>query len=150
VAPDSQNPQGAGVIGLGPNDGSNIFRDMGKSPAGNTILNSLFLQNVLTPNIFTILLGRSDDPSDMFPGDLTIGEILPGYEDIDNQPKLNVSKASGTQHFQALLDENGIIGPDGNPIPVRSGVKTVKNKNQAMVIFDSGYTLPQVPKYVHS
>jgi len=151
VTPDTQNLQGSGLIGLGPNGVSNVFHDLNESPVGHTVLDSLFLQNPQTPNILTILLGRSDDPSDQFPGDLTVGETIPGYDDITNQPKLDVTKvaaSNGNQHLQVLLDQNGITGPDGNPIPVTSGVKATKNKNQATVIFDSGFTLPQVPKSV--
>jgi hypothetical protein len=151
VTPDIQTLQGSGLIGLGPNGGSNVFRDMNQSPAGHTVLDSLFLQNPQTPNILTILLGRSDDPSDKFPGDLTVGETIPGYEDITNQPKLDVTKLpplDGNQHLQVLLDQDGITGPDGKPIPVASQVEATLNKNQATVVFDSGFTLPQVPKSV--
>jgi hypothetical protein len=149
--PDAQNAEGSGLIGLGPSDGSNIFQDMKQSVTGNPPVDNIFLQNLSAPNILTILLGRSDDPSDQFPGDLTVGETIPGYDDIVNQAKLpvtRVSTSSGTQHWQVLLDQNGITGPDGSVIPVTSGVKSTKNKKQATVVMDSGFTLPQVPKSV--
>jgi hypothetical protein len=149
--PDAQNALGSGIVGLGPSDGSNIFLDMKNSAAGNPPVDNIFLQNLSAPNILTILLGRSDDPSDQFPGDLTIGETIPGYDDILNQPQLPITLVStsvGTQHWQVLLDQNGVTGPDGNTIPVTSAVKATKNKQQATVVMDSGFTLPQVPESV--
>jgi hypothetical protein len=95
----------------------------------------------------TVYLGRSDDPSDQFPGDLTVGEVLSGYEDVSNQPKLPVTQVSvaysGDQHWQTLLDPNGIIGPDGKSVSFQS-----KISKQATVVFDTGFSLPQVPKVV--
>lgn len=34
---------------------------------------------------------------------------MPGYESITNQPMLEASEVA---HWQTVLDENGIIGPD--------------------------------------
>jgi hypothetical protein len=122
------------------------------SPVGNTPLDSIFLQNLTTPNFITILLGRANAPGAPFSGDITVGEILPGYEAVTSQPKLNVTvvslAASGNQHWQALLDEDGIIGPDGNPIQVTSVVSTSANPRRLLAVFDSGFSLPQIPKYV--
>jgi len=47
-----------------------------------------------------------------------------------------------------LLDSNGIIGPDGKTIPVKSSVQGASDSSRATVVFDSGFTLPQVPKSV--
>ena len=100
-----------------------------------------------TPNILTIYLGRSNDPTDPFPGDLTIGEPIPDYANVTSMPKLPVTVAanSGAQHWQAQLDEDGVIGPDGQPVKVTSHVKG-GDKNRLNVIFDSGFSLPQVTK----
>lgn len=51
------------------------------------------------------------------------------------------------QHLQVLLDANGIINADGNPIPIKTAVKQTVNKDQATVVFDSGFTLPQFPRF---
>ena len=142
------NPKGEGLIGLGPNSASQIHETL-NNPNGDTPLDRIFRQNTSTPNILTIYLGRSDDPTDPFPGDLTIGVPVTGYENVTTMPKLPVFEASSStgQHWQTELDQNGVLGPDGQPIQVTSHVKG-DNKNKLNVIFDSGYSLPQVPKYV--
>ena len=149
VTPDDYNPNGTGLIGLGPPIGSNILGVL-ESPDGNTPLDSIFIQNVTTPNFITILLGRANEPGAPFPGDITVGEILPGYEAIASQPKLDVTVVSlaayGNQHWQSFLDENGIIGPDGNPIVINSVVSPTPNRKQLLAVFDSGFSLPQIPK----
>jgi hypothetical protein len=138
------------LIGLGPSSGSNILQTIDSS-VGNTPLDNIFLQNTSTPNYLTILLGRADDENP-FPGDLTVGETLAGYDSITSQPHLPVTTVSlsnaGGQHWQVLLDDNGAIGPDGKAIPFTSQVTGTTTPNQATVVFDSGFSLPQVPKYV--
>jgi len=148
ITPDSNNPDGNGLIGLGPSSGSNILQTLSSS-VGNTPLDSIFLQNTTTPNYLTILLGRAND-QDPFPGDLTVGEIIPGYDSVLSQPRLPVTMVSlaeaGGQHWQVLLDKDGALGTDGQPIPFSSDVDGTTSRNQATVVFDSGFTLPQVPK----
>ena len=147
----SSNAVGTGLIGLGPNYGSQVHEALGNS-SGDAVLDRIFQQNTSTPNYLTILLGRDDDPSDKFPGDLTVGEILPGYEAITSQTKLNVSQVSindiGDQHWQTLLDADGVIGPDGSAIDIDTVVSSTSNKKQLTAVFDSGFSLPQVPSYV--
>ena len=148
----TSNSVGSGLIGLGPNYGSQVHDALNNS-TGDAVLDRIFQQNTSTPNYLTILLGRDDDPSDKFPGDLTIGEILPGYEAITSQTKLNVSQVSindiGDQHWQTLLDSSGVIGPDGKAIDIETGVSTTSDKKQLTAVFDSGFSLPQVPAYAH-
>lgn len=149
--PSGDNAAGTGLIGLGPNFGSQVFDAIGDS-SGDAVLDRIFKQNTSTPNYITILLGRHDDPTDTFPGDLTVGEILPGYEAVTSQPKLNVSQVAqntiGNQHWQTLLDADGVIGPDGEAISVTTGVSGTSNKKQLTAVFDSGFSLPQVPRCV--
>ncbi|KAI0093260.1 acid protease [Irpex rosettiformis] len=142
------NPKGEGLIGLGPNSESNVHQVL-NNKNGDTPLDRIFRDNTSTPNFITIYLGRSDDPTDPFPGDLTIGSVVPGYGNITSQPKLPVLdvRAKGGQHWQTLLDANGIIGPDGKPINTTSHVSG-GGKNQLNVIMDSGFSLPQVPKSI--
>jgi hypothetical protein len=151
VTPDGSHPEGSGLIGLGPSSGSNV-RSAVNSGAGDPVLDRIFQQNTSTPNYMTILLGRSDDPSEPFPGDMTVGEILSGYENISSQPKLDVTAVShaqlGGQHWQLLLPEDGIIGPNGSVIPVTTVVSSTSDKKQATAIIDTGFTIPQVPKSV--
>lgn len=139
---------GSGLIGLGPNSGSSIHSSL-NNMQGDSVLDRIFLQNTSTENYMTILLGRSDDPTDMFPGEITIGEVVTGYENVTNQPRLPVTRVpirdQIDQHWQTLLDKGGFIGPDGNPINVTSVVDGSRNLT---VIFDSGFSLPQVPRLV--
>jgi len=80
---------------------------------------------------------------------LTIGEIVPTFENITSQPQIpvtvNPSSDSGDQHVQVLLDAGGIIGPDGQSVAVTSAVKTTSNNKRLTAVFDSGFSLPQVP-----
>ncbi|KAH9948909.1 acid protease [Amylocystis lapponica] len=149
VAANGQNQTaGTGLIGLGPSAGSQVLSAVGNS-TGAPALDRIFAQNTSTPNYITVLLGRADDPSDPIQGDMTIGEVLPGYSALTSQPKLDVtilqkSMAEG-QHFQALLDSKGIIGPTGDSVDVSTEVSATSDKTQLTVVFDTGYTLPQVP-----
>ncbi|KAJ7274248.1 aspartic peptidase domain-containing protein [Mycena rebaudengoi] len=154
VVPDDDHPEGQGLIGLGPSSGSNVFQAFSEATEGLTVLDSIFLQNKETPNYITFALGRLDDPTDFFHGDFTVGELLPNFTDVTNQPKLLSTDVSignkGNQHIQILLDANGFIGPDGAAIPIKSTVGSTSNKKQATAIIDTGFSLPQVPKSVAS
>ncbi|KAJ7069540.1 aspartic peptidase domain-containing protein [Mycena amicta] len=159
VSPDSDHPAGQGLIGLGPSSGSVVYEAFSAQDEGNTVLDSIFLQNTATPNYITFLLGRLNDPTGSFPGDLTVGEVLQiengtNLSAILDQPKLPVTQVSlansANQHFQVLLDLNGFIGPDGNPIPVHTEVSATGNRQQATVVIDTGFSLPQVPAKIAS
>ena len=79
------------------------------------------------------------DPDNNYPGDLTIMEILPGYEDIQNQPQIPVQTAVyHDQLWSILLDEDGIIGSDGKAITVETHVNATQNKKQLTGHFDTG------------
>lgn len=111
------------------------------------MLNNIFRTNTSTPNFITVLLGRSDDPSDRFPGDFTVGSTIDGYDNVTGMPKLPVNEVTtgSGQHWQTLLDVNGTIGPDGQPVQLQSRVKGAPN-GKLYAVFDTGFSLPQVPK----
>jgi hypothetical protein len=46
--------------------------------------------------------------------------------------------ATRNDQVSTFKDANGIIGPDGKTIPVKSGVQGVSDTSRATVIFDSG------------
>ena len=142
---DGDHPEGQGIIGLGPSGASQIKNVYGKSE-GDPVLDHIFRTNTSTPNYITILLGRADDPTDTFVGDVTVGELVTPFENITSQPRLPVTemKHRGGQHWTALLDPDGIIGPDGK------NINTTKQStgNRYNVLFDSGFTFPQVTKCV--
>ncbi|KAI9508863.1 acid protease [Russula earlei] len=152
VQSSSAYPERQGLLGLGPNVGSNIHVALKNQPTGDTVLDRIFRQDPSTPNALTILLSRSDDPGKTYPGQITVSDIVPGLESILAQPKLPVkavpSTQSGDQHWQALLDPNGIIGPDGQRIAMSTKVAGAPIPSQLTVVFDTGFSFSQVPKYV--
>ncbi|KAG6887508.1 hypothetical protein C0995_014740 [Termitomyces sp. Mi166 len=142
------NKAGNGILGLGPNNGSNIYKAI-STTTGAALLDRIFLQNLTTPNYLTVLLGRSGDPTDFYGGSLTIGQVIAGFEDILKEPKLSVvNSIADDLHFQVLLDKNGLIGPDGKPIVIHTKVDSTPNEDQVTVVLDTGFSLPQVPSSV--
>lgn len=148
----TSSQDGTGLIGLGPNSGSNVWTALKPDPAAVTFLDSIFAQNTSTPNFMTIILGRTEDPTDVFPGDFTIGEVHPNYTDVTNAPKLLVTdvplREQGDQHFQILLDKDGLLGPDGQALKIKTKVDDTKDDYQPTAIIDTGFSLSQVPKHV--
>lgn len=146
VSTDAAHPAGQGILGLGPNSGSEVFQQF-NSEAGDATLDRIFRQNTSTPNYITILLGRTFDTDVTFPGEITVGHVVSEYQNITSQPKLSVARDqdSDNQHYQVLVDKNGIIGPDGNPIQAQS---VVQGLDQLIAVLDSGFSLPQVPAAV--
>ena len=145
-----QNPNGKGLVGLGPNAGSRVFSALNSQASGDAVIDNIFKLNTSSPNFLTMLLTRSNDPAGDFPGQFTVGDVLPGYENVTSQAQVPVTSvprndASG-QHWQVLLDPDGVIGPDGKPVDFDTKVKSTKNKDQLTAIIDSGFSLPQVPK----
>ncbi|KAH7914244.1 aspartic peptidase domain-containing protein [Hygrophoropsis aurantiaca] len=146
---DTTSTGADGLIGLGPSSGS-VIKAEGVTSAADPPLDRIFRENPSMPNYMTVLLGRSDDPDEPYPGDLTIGETIDNFTPILNQPKHAVTYTNvlGNQHWQTLLDANGIIGPDGKVIPLKSSVTNTTTPNNPTVVFDTGFTLPQVPASV--
>jgi hypothetical protein len=139
-----------GIIGLGPATGSVIFNLLDGAPGSDPVADNIFAQNKSTPHFITTLLGRSTDPTDPFPGSLTIGEVLPGFEAVTQQPKLQVTRPprSIDQHWMALLDEDGVV-VNGKKIQLPDTiVEGTANKKKLTAVFDNGFSLPQVPKFV--
>ena len=149
VIPTLNTPQTAALLGLGPNSGLRIHASLNYQPQGDAVLDHIFRQDLFSPNYLTVLLGRSSDPKEMYLGEITVGELLQGLENIRRQRKVPVTVLqtlySLDQHWQVLLDEDGIIGPDGQPILVKTGVDTTPNPNQLTAFFDTGFTFPKFP-----
>ncbi|EIN06447.1 acid protease [Punctularia strigosozonata HHB-11173 SS5] len=134
-------PKGTGLLGLGPNVGSNIFYALGGA-SGVAPMDRIFMQNTSTPTYTTIMLGRSHGSSDTMPGEFTIGETVSGWDAIHSQPMLPVTivdqaSSAGYQHWQTTLD--GIVGPGGSLITLNRSLTAA---------FDTGFTLSPVPDYV--
>lgn len=140
-----------GLMGLGPNEGSQVFDKVG-SDAGDSVLNSIFASNKSSSNFISFLLDRKGDPSEQFTGQFTISEYIPGFENISSMPQMDVETVhkllASDQHWQALTDKDkGIIGPDGQVIQYSSIVPKAPD-GQLVVVFDSGFTFSQVPRSI--
>ncbi|RDB14818.1 Aspartic protease 6 [Hypsizygus marmoreus] len=140
-----------GLLGLGPNKGS-VIRKKLDGDTGDTLLTHIWQQTQSEQSYITFLLDRKSDPTDPFTGQLTISELVPGFENITSMPKLDVDTVnrllSSDQHWQALTDKNnGVIGPDGNAVTVDSIVPGAPD-GQFVAVFDSGFTFSQVPREV--
>ena len=141
-----------GIIGLGPNAESSVRRLLNEGATGDPPLDRIFGQNRTTPNFISFLLSRDpiESPSplaEQWPAQFTIGEVIPGLEDIKNSTKLPaLIDQYGNQHWETLLDSNGIIGPDGKRISTSTSIANPANgtKDQLHVVFDSGFSIPQV------
>ena len=98
------------------------------------------------------MLSRNGDPASQIAGQFTISSIVPGFENITNQPQLSVEKVykvtDKDQHWQVLTEKDvGIIGPDGQPIQYDS-IAPKAPSGQSVAVLDSAYTFPQVPRSV--
>ena len=151
----TDTPDGTGLIGLGPNSGSSIFATLGDQAAGDPPIDRIFRQDPSTPNFISILLNRPNDTAENYTGEMTISQVDPQFQNITNQPKVPVTIlpsqiASNQQHFSVLLDANGIIGPKGNAIKTTSNASSAPahDQSQLVAVFDTGFSLPQVPKCV--
>ena len=126
-----------------------VIRNKVDDASGDSVLDRIFTQNTTTANYLTVLLNREGDPNSPATGQLTISEPLSQYTNITSMPKLPVTKVhkltDEDQHWQVLTDVNGILGPDNQPIQVKSIVPSAP-KGQMVAVFDSGFTLPQVPR----
>lgn len=148
-------PEGTGLLGIGPSSGS-VVKSVVPPPTGNTVLGNIFSasESDSVARFMTILLGRTPDHTrSYYPGEMTIGELLPGYEAIVDQPKLGIteiqdSKRKMGQHVQVLLDKDGFTAPDGVAISTSSLLSSSSEPDRLTVIFDTGFTLPQVPPHV--
>lgn len=72
---------------------------------------------------------------------------MPDFANITNQPKIPVHTTTlkSSQHWTGNID--AIIGPDGQKITLDSLVLDTPTGN-LITIFDTGFTMPQVPRSV--
>ena len=151
MTPSSNSPEGYGLIGLGPSAGSAVLETLNSS-AGDPPIDRIFRQDTSVPNFISVLLNRPNDTREAYTGEMTIGEVLPLFQNISSQPKVPVSllqsSLSSAQHFSVFLDPDGIIGPDGNAINLTSNASLAPShdSHQLQMIFDTGCPLPELPE----
>jgi len=98
-----------GLLGLGPNDGSQVREKLDDKNVKTTSMDSpvtrIFQQNGATDNYLTLLLDRMVNGTSEFTGQITIAEVLPNYSNITKQPKLDVAEVYKLleQRMQLLL-----------------------------------------------
>ncbi|KAJ8080231.1 hypothetical protein PM082_017061 [Marasmius tenuissimus] len=141
----------SGLMGLGPNSGSQVLDKAGSKQSADSVLTRVFQQTKSATNYITFLLDRKGTTQG-YTGQFTIGEIAPNLQNVTSMPKLDVEEVNrllkSDQHWQALTDKNnGIIGPDGEIIKVKSIVPRAPS-GQLVAVMDSGFTFSQVPREV--
>lgn len=135
---DASHPEGLGILGIGASRLSFILSAL-SAPAGNTVIDNLIKVEGTGSNFVTSLVSRPVESSGTVFTKLTIGEVDSDYLDVQSAAQLPVSKNGWDSHWLVSLDEGGIIGPD--KLVIRAS-----KDNQLKVIFDSGYTMSQVPE----
>jgi hypothetical protein len=96
-------------------------------------------------------LGRSsNDPYNPYPGELTVGEVLPGYEAVLAQPKLPMTRRANPAgpHWETLLDVHGVSINGQNVSLPTSSANGTQGAAQLTAVFDTGDTFPLLPKVV--
>ncbi|KAG8880182.1 hypothetical protein FRB97_001013 [Tulasnella sp. 331] len=118
------------LVGLGPLSGSVVYNAFNTS-TGFPMMNNIFTQNLTNESYVTLLLPRAHDPDS---NATALPIVITGQE--------------GLQHWTALTDANGVLGSNGQPINVTTNVTSATGTGKLVAVFDSGFSLPQVPKAI--
>jgi hypothetical protein len=69
------------------------------------MLSHIFAAHNTTDNYISFLLSRKGDPSETsFQGQLTVSEIVPGFENITSMPQIDVDKVNRLLKAGAFLN----------------------------------------------
>lgn len=141
-----------GILGLSFDQGSEVFTETfiqsgTNSTAGRTFLSNVFAQNTSAPNIFTVLLGRTDDTDGPQEGVFTIGEYDDQYKDVANQPKLPRTPA---QLHQLTTLPRWSVQMDGMKVNGQAFQFNQSSVSEAapgktVAVLDTGFTFSQIP-----
>ena len=115
-------------------------------------MDRIFSLNTSIPNYITVLLSRPNDTHETYTGEMTISEILPEFQNISNQPNVPFP------YFSPIYLPISISRYFW--IPMESLVQTemlsrqqvmllyapTHDQSQLQVIFDTGFSLPQLPE----
>jgi len=83
-----------GLLGLGPNSGSVVRKKISKDSRGDTMLTHIFETDNLTDNYISFLLDRKGVPNPPFQGQITISELVPGFENVSSMPQIDIDKVN--------------------------------------------------------
>ncbi|KAG8868512.1 hypothetical protein FRB97_002319 [Tulasnella sp. 331] len=144
------------LLGLGPGvNGSTIYTTINTflddNITGLPVMQNIFGQNMTSENYISFLLPRAFDTESPTSGEMTISELIPGREAIADQKKLPLTYLDTTDpdlHWNTVMDLDGIIGPDGNPIIIETQTtlpSPVTGNGRLVGVFDTGFTFAQVP-----
>jgi hypothetical protein len=78
-------------MGLGPNSGSQIMNKIDSSSA-DSVLSRIYTQNKTSQNFISFMLDRKGTPSHPVTGQITVSELVTGWENITSMPKLDVEQ----------------------------------------------------------
>ena len=81
----------SGLMGLGPNSGSQVLDKVGKKKGAESVLTRVFQQTKSATNYITFLLDRKGTTQG-FTGQFTISEIVPELKNVTDMPKLDVDE----------------------------------------------------------
>ncbi len=145
------------MFGLGPRSASQVFALLNKTPTADPTIDQILSSgDPDVGNIITILLSRTLNLTSFNltsgGGFLTIGSVLENEQDVVNQPKLPmyltyVDGVAVQTHWEVLMDANGLIGPDGQPVQTTT-IFDDGPESQLKAVFDSGFSFPPVPENV--
>ncbi|VDB91841.1 unnamed protein product [Peniophora sp. CBMAI 1063] len=140
-----------GLLGLGPNSGSVIYRKLDADDnGGDSALFRIFEESQATSQFITLYLNRLDSTGKSTnQSEFTISEVIPGFEAVQQQQKLTIKDVptltDADQHWAVLSDAWGLTGPDGNFVEIGSTVPRVDD-DKLVAVIDSGFTYSQVPR----
>jgi hypothetical protein len=81
---------------------------------GDTLLTHIFESDGLTDNYISFLLDRKGVPNPPFKGQITISEIVPGFENITSMPKIDVDSVNRLLKAGAFNATKNISYRDGD------------------------------------
>ncbi len=147
-------PKGvSGIFGIGPRFNSEIFHLLNGTVSSEPPLDRIISGDTSVDN-FSLFFSRAFlmaiAMSTTTTGTSPSGPSSTSIRILPSSPSYLCGRTlleSLSQHWEALVDEDGLIGPDGQPVPTRTIYKTGPPR-QLKAMFDSGWTYPAVPDYV--
>lgn len=141
-----------GILGLAFDQGSDVYVDTIQSfgmgnKQGRTFLGNIFSQDPSAPNLFSVLLGRTDDPDGPQEGLFTVSEYEPEYKAVAQQPKLHRTPAqlknlTALPRWSVVMDKMTINGQD---FQFNQSVVEGIPEGSTVTVLDTGFTFSQIP-----
>lgn len=141
-----------GILGLAFDQGSDVFVETfvqsgNNDTSGRTFLSNVFSQNASSPNMFSVLLGRTDDTDGQQEGIFTIGEYDPAFPQITEQPKLPRTPAQLEQvttlpRWSLQMDSMKV---NGKAFQFNKSSVAEADLGKTVTVLDTGFTFSQIP-----